>query len=32
VVEVFLSHPDRVWVELHDKVGDPFRLAQLEHV
>ena len=32
VVEVFLSHPERVWMELHDKVGDPFRLAQLEHV
>src|ERR1700733_4750084 len=32
VVEVFLSQPDSVWLELHDKVGDPFRLAQLEHV
>ena len=32
VVEVFLSYPDHVWLELHDKVGDPFRLAQLEHV
>ncbi len=30
VVEVFLSHPDSVWMELHDKIGDPFRLAQLE--
>jgi putative nucleotidyltransferase with HDIG domain len=32
VVEVFLSQADSVWLELHDKVGDPFRLAQLEHV
>jgi putative nucleotidyltransferase with HDIG domain len=32
VVEVFLSQPDSVWLELHHKVGDPFRLAQLEHV
>jgi putative nucleotidyltransferase with HDIG domain len=30
VVEVFLSHPDSVWIALHDKIGDPFRLAQLE--
>ncbi len=30
VVEAFLAHPDSVWVELHDKIGDPFRLAQLE--
>lgn len=30
VVEVFLAHPDSVWVALHDKIGDPFRLAQLE--
>src|ERR1700690_4350249 len=30
VVEVFLSHPDSVWAALHDKIGDPFRLAQLE--
>jgi putative nucleotidyltransferase with HDIG domain len=32
VVEVFLSHPDRLWTELHDKIGDPFRLTQLESV
>src|SRR5271156_6364160 len=32
VVEVFLSQSDSVWLELHHKVGDPFRLAQLEHV
>jgi len=31
VVEVFLSKPDSVWLELHEGVGDPFRLAQLEH-
>jgi putative nucleotidyltransferase with HDIG domain len=30
VVEVFLSHPDRVWMELHEKIGDPFRMAQME--
>lgn len=30
VVEVFLAHPDSVWVALHEKIGDPFRLAQLE--
>jgi len=32
VVKVFLAQPDRVWLELHEKVGDPFRLAQLAHV
>jgi len=32
VVEVFLAQPERVWRELHEKTGDPFRLAQLEHV
>src|SRR5450755_771196 len=32
VVEVFLSQSDSVWLELHHKVSDPFRLAQLEHV
>jgi cyclic di-GMP phosphodiesterase len=32
VVEVFFSIPDRVWLDLHEKVGDPFRLTQLEHV
>jgi putative nucleotidyltransferase with HDIG domain len=30
VVEVFLSHPDRVWMELHEKIGDPFRMTQME--
>jgi cyclic di-GMP phosphodiesterase len=32
VVEVFLSHPDQLWLDLHDKVGDPFQLTQLERV
>jgi putative nucleotidyltransferase with HDIG domain len=32
VVETFLAQPERVWRELHEKTGDPFRLAQLEHV
>jgi putative nucleotidyltransferase with HDIG domain len=31
VVEVFLSKPERLWVELHENIGDPFRLTQLEH-
>ncbi len=31
VVKVFLAQPDRLWLELHERVGDPFRLAQLEH-
>jgi putative nucleotidyltransferase with HDIG domain len=32
VVEVFLAQPERVWRELHEKIGDPFRLTQLERV
>jgi HD-GYP domain-containing protein (c-di-GMP phosphodiesterase class II) len=32
VVKVFLAQPEKLWMELHEKVGDPFRLAQLEHV
>src|SRR5580658_8718225 len=32
VVQVFMSQPDRIWLELHEKVGDPFRLAQLAHL
>jgi len=32
VVEVFLSHPDSLWMELHEKVGDPFQLTKLEKV
>ena len=31
VVKVFLAKPDRLWLDLHENVGDPFRLAQLEH-
>ena len=30
VVQVFLSQPDRVWLDLHERIGDPFRLT-LEH-
>ena len=29
VVEVFLSQPDSLWMALHEKIGDPFRLTQL---
>ena len=32
VVEVFLAQPERVWLELHEKVGDPFHLTQVERV
>jgi putative nucleotidyltransferase with HDIG domain len=32
VVEVFMAQPPRLWAELHEKIGDPFRLAQLAHV
>lgn len=32
VVDIFLSIPDRVWLELHDNTVDPFRLTQLERV
>ena len=32
VVEVFLSQPDRVWLALHQNIGDPFRLTALEKV
>ena len=28
VVEVFLAQPERLWAELHEKIGDPFRLAE----
>jgi len=32
VVDVFLSIPDKVWLDMHDKKGvDPFRLTQMEH-
>jgi putative nucleotidyltransferase with HDIG domain len=30
VVEVFLSEPEKTWLELHQNLGDPFRLSQLE--
>lgn len=29
VVEVFLAQPDSLWLALHEKIGDPFRLTQL---
>ena len=28
VVEVFLAQPEKLWRDLHDKIGDPFRIAQ----
>ncbi|MFZ3199790.1 MAG: HD domain-containing phosphohydrolase [Candidatus Acidiferrales bacterium] len=31
VVEVFLSYADKVWLDLHESSGGPFRLAELEH-
>lgn len=30
IVQVFMSIPDRVWLELHENIGDPFRLTQIE--
>jgi putative nucleotidyltransferase with HDIG domain len=30
VVEVFMSIPDRVWLDIHSKNRDPFRLTQLQ--
>jgi putative nucleotidyltransferase with HDIG domain len=32
VVRVFLSQPDSVWLALHQNIGDPFTLTQLEPV
>lgn len=32
VVEVFLSVPDRVWMELHDNTSDPFSLMHHERI
>jgi response regulator RpfG family c-di-GMP phosphodiesterase len=32
VVQIFMTQPERIWLELHENVGDPFRLAQLDHV
>jgi putative nucleotidyltransferase with HDIG domain len=30
VVEVFLAQPEKLWRDLHERIGDPFRLTQLE--
>jgi putative nucleotidyltransferase with HDIG domain len=30
VVEVFMAQPESLWRELHEKIGDPFRLTELE--
>jgi len=30
VVQVFLSHPDRVWLDLHKRANEPFLLTELE--
>lgn len=32
VVEVFLSKPDKLWLELHENINNPFRFAPLEKV
>jgi putative nucleotidyltransferase with HDIG domain len=32
VVAVFMAQPEKLWRELHDKTGDPFRLTQLQTV
>ena len=32
VVEVFLSNPDKIWLDLHRKAGEPFMLTELERV
>jgi putative nucleotidyltransferase with HDIG domain len=32
VVEIFLAQPERLWAELHEKIGDPFHLAELAQV
>ncbi len=32
VVQVFLAEPDSLWLALHEKIGDPFRLAKLDRV
>ena len=31
-VEVFRSLPDRVWQELRENIGEPFRLSQLKNL
>jgi putative nucleotidyltransferase with HDIG domain len=30
VVEVFMAQPESLWRELHEKIGDPFRMTELE--
>jgi protease-4 len=32
VVEVFLSLPDSLWLELRENIGAPFRLSQLKNI
>ncbi len=32
VVEVFMAQPEALWRDLHEKIGDPFQLTQLERV
>src|SRR6202044_2064963 len=32
VVEVFMAQPESLWRELHEKIGDPFRMTELERV
>ncbi len=32
VVEVFLGMPEKLWTELRESLGDPFRLFQLENL
>jgi putative nucleotidyltransferase with HDIG domain len=32
VVQVFLAQPTRIWLELHEKIGDPFRLTHLGRI
>ena len=32
VVKVFMAQPEELWAELHENIGSPFRLAQLQHV
>ena len=32
VVEVFLSQPESLWLQLHQNIGEPFQLSQLEDI
>lgn len=32
VVQVFLAQPTKTWLDLHEKIGDPFRLTHLSRV